>query len=867
MRYLKSDGMKKYSFFRYCIVMVIVFTLTGCSEFLSATNNESGEEIGLPGRVNVMNENLANAKSRTGSDLLAPAIHTSTVSGSDKPVYFRYTTSPGVFSRQESNAATRGSLVTTDNFYNSYSLYTYLYQNEAYWSTVSNSISTTYSDEEVLKARNWSTAEFWPGVGVKCSFFAYAPYHATGLSGFTTAGWPTFHYTVPTSAAAQNDLLVTRNDISTGLGDYGNIDVPGNFNAKDYITFDHACTAIRFAIGNQMAPGTITKIEIQNVYGEGDYQYQTENWTNLSTLSTYSLTTNIPIKSTDSNVILNNNDDVFIMLPQKVPVGATVAVTINDGVEHVLKARIDNDNWLKGYTVTYYLSTAEVKTEYVLSLSPSLASFPKTGGNNVIKINSYKQSYYGSQVAVPWTASYTYDENGTTGTTVYNTKNSAVTAFTASSNGSISGENINFSVASSSISKPAYRSTIENSTHTKTLREAVDGSCDLADGKQTANCYVIHAPGHYTFPLVYGNALNGDKTYNTGSYGTPTFVDHQGVQIDNPFIYLTHGGANVPYAACIVWQDAPQLITPSSLKLSSDKHSIEFDIERDNICQGNSVIAVRDKDGNIMWSWHIWVTDYALTKTYEVYNDPNYGGSVISLFMEVPLGYCDAEVRVGGEFRKFHITVQQTENEGSTGNLSIPQNIGDYTYGHNAPYYQWGRKDPILPSNGVNDNKPYYDTQFNIISDNGISTNRMKDLILYPYRFNTSAGYGSSENWNTGNTSTVLNNNIVYKTIYDPSPTGFSEPKSAAFSGFSLSNTDGSFNLGWNFYCRPNKMGTTVFFPALGFREQFPVICITSNSHYWTSTPNYALDMYSDLVNPRWNGGKNNGFTSYPVSE
>src|SRR5574344_1301562 len=129
MRYLKSDGMKKYSFLRYCIVMVIVFTLTGCSEFLSATNNESGEEIGLPGRVNVMNENLANAKSRTGSDLLAPAIHTSTVSGSDKPVYFRYTTSTGVFSRQESNAATRGSLVTTDNFYNSYSLYTYLYQN------------------------------------------------------------------------------------------------------------------------------------------------------------------------------------------------------------------------------------------------------------------------------------------------------------------------------------------------------------------------------------------------------------------------------------------------------------------------------------------------------------------------------------------------------------------------------------------------------------------------------------------------------------------------------------------------------------------------------------------------------------------
>lgn len=861
--------MKIFSFFRSCIVMVIVLTFTGCSEFLSESNNESSEQIGLPGRVNVMNENLANAKSRTGSDLLAPAIHTSTVTGSDKPIYFKYTTTPGIQSKQNGDARTRASLVTTDNFYNSYNLYTYLYQNEDSWSTVANTTSITYSDEEVLKARNWSTAEFWPGAGVKCAFFAYAPYHATGLSAFTTTGWPTFHYMVPTSATTQNDLLVTRNDISTGIGDYGNIDVSGNFNAKDYITFDHACTGIRFAIGNQMAPGTITKIEIQNVYGEGDYQYQTESWTNLSTLSTYSLTKNIPVKGTDSNVILNNDDDVFMMIPQKVPVGATIAVTINDGVEHVLKARIDNDHWLKGYTVTYYLSTAEVNTEYVLSLSPSLTSFPSTGGNNVIKINSYKQSYYGSQVAVPWTASYTYDENGITGTTVYNTTSSAVTAFTASSNGSISGENINFSVAS--FLNPAYRSTVENSTHTKTLREAADGSCDLADGKQTANCYVIHAPGHYSFPLVYGNALNGDKTYNTNSYGTPTFVDHNGVQIDNPYIYLTNNSANVPYDACIVWQDAPHLITPSSLKLSSDKHSIEFDIGRDNICQGNSVIAVRDKDGNIMWSWHIWVTDYALTKTYEVYNDPNNGGSVISHFMEVPLGYCDAEVRVGGEFRKFYITFKQIGNEGSTGSFSTPQNVEDYTYGPNAPYYQWGRKDPRLPSNGMgNYDKPYYDNQYNPKST--ISTSNTKDVILYPYMYNLSQGDPSLELWNKNNVVTTLNNNKVYKTIYSPSPSNFVEPKSAAFTGFTHSNTSGSYNNGWNFFCKADGTGGTIFFPGLGYVDSNTIVYMFSYIGYWTAgassyNSGYFMRFYPDGFPTNMSYYRSTGLSIRPSSE
>jgi hypothetical protein len=119
--------MKQLPFLRFCIDIVIVLTFTACSESITENNNEPSEEIGLPGRVNVMNENLANAKSRTGSDLLAPAIHTSTVNGSDKPIYFRYTTTPGIQSKQDGDAKTRGSLVTTDNFYNSYSLYTYLY--------------------------------------------------------------------------------------------------------------------------------------------------------------------------------------------------------------------------------------------------------------------------------------------------------------------------------------------------------------------------------------------------------------------------------------------------------------------------------------------------------------------------------------------------------------------------------------------------------------------------------------------------------------------------------------------------------------------------------------------------------------------
>ena len=35
-----------------------------------------------------------------------------------------------------------------------------------------------------------------------------------------------------------------------------------------------------------------------------------------------------------------------------------------------------------------------------------------------------------------------------------------------------------------------------------------------------------------------------------------------------------------------------------------------FDVDHSTIRQGNAVVAVLDASGMIMWSWHIWVTDY-----------------------------------------------------------------------------------------------------------------------------------------------------------------------------------------------------------------------------------------------------------------
>ena len=75
------------------------------------------------------------------------------------------------------------------------------------------------------------------------------------------------------------------------------------------------------------------------MYSEGDYQYQTESWTNLSNQTSFNLTQDIIVKSTDSNRVLTDNSNVFMMIPQKVPNDAIISVTINDGEEHGTQRR------------------------------------------------------------------------------------------------------------------------------------------------------------------------------------------------------------------------------------------------------------------------------------------------------------------------------------------------------------------------------------------------------------------------------------------------------------------------------------------------------------------------------------------------
>ena len=140
--------------------------------------------------------------------------------------------------------------------------------------------------------------------------------------------------------------------------------------------------------------------------------------------------------------------------------------------------------------------------------------------------------------------------------------------------------------------------------------------------------------------------------------------------------------------------------------------------------------------------------------------------------------------------------------------------------------------------------------------------------------------------WNKNFTSAVgVNNDATLKTIYSPSPSGYVEPKTAAFTGFTSTggdtsnssqfNVSGSFNLGFYFYTNGWKTGSTIFFYGLGYRATPNggfVVSIGAEGNFWSSgasstTEGRNLTVNSGYVFPQRSNGRSYGFSVRSVKE
>lgn len=406
----------------------------------------------------------------------------------------------------------------------------------------------------------------------------------------------------------------------------------------------------------------------------------------------------------------------------------------------------------------------------------------------------------------------------------------------------------------------------------------VDNAGNARATRTTANCYLVHNPGTYKIPLVYGNAIVDGETNSLAYHATESgdnikgdLVNHADAAITDPWL---KNNSATPDGAELLWQDVNGMITAVGI----DGDYLTFTVAGTEA--GNAVIAAK-MGSTIVWSWHIWVTDETLS------DKTRFGlGNYIYTVTWVNVGWVGDKVNT--TYQGSSCVVRATCN-GVTLDFTVQQPnavVSTYMNGRN-PYYQWGRKDPEIPMNlFTNYNCNTYDISGNAVttsSGNRITTvtgaNSIGKTIQNPqkhyYYSTTNAPYNENKSnyWDINTNNTGTSNRATVKTVYDPCPPGFCVPTGGLCSA--MHNATSTWTATSNQQGRMlTKFWPYTFFPASGYRDgnnsQFwsgGTAC-----YFWSSSPEsngkaFLLWGNNSSFSLGYNIARNNGLPVRPVAE
>lgn len=259
----------------------------------------------------------------------------------------------------------------------------------------------------------------------------------------------------------------------------------------------------------------------------------------------------------------------------------------------------------------------------------------------------------------------------------------------------------------------------------------------------TANCYVVSSAnmGYCFDATIKGNGVN-TLTKRDGT--TVRLPDNNvSLQVDHVGILRTDAMMKLENGKMVLINEMEERGTIEMVRLISDKLSdgkVMFEVigDPDNPenyalqYKGNVKIAAYNQAGDIIWSWHIWITDKPMNQGYSngsVAMDRNLGAVTASWE-----GFQPARTAWGGL------------------------------------YYQWGRKDPLF--RGTID--PSYEGIW------GTNVQQEQVSVAEAHKNPTAYFYlPGSNNWTTDEATSdhfwgyISERDDYVKTIYDPCPPGY----------------------------------------------------------------------------------------------
>ena len=239
-----------------------------------------------------------------------------------------------------------------------------------------------------------------------------------------------------------------------------------------------------------------------------------------------------------------------------------------------------------------------------------------------------------------------------------------------------------------------------------------------ANTMPTSNCYIVAPGSSVEIPVSQANEsvfpIEGATLAANGKY-----------------LQLL---STTQWKASVLWQTETDLVTIDENTMNGVGYSSFFTVRaNDASVYGNAVVVIKDASDNVLWSWHIWVTDYNPSTT-------------------------DTEHTTISNGRRDYIFMDR--NLGATS--ATPGDIGTV-----GLLYQWGRKDPFP-------NRSQWTSTLGDISliqkttITGITQSiRHPELVIYS---------STTKDWSVSGNYYLWNSESGKKTAFDPCPQGWRVP-------------------------------------------------------------------------------------------
>lgn len=383
---------------------------------------------------------------------------------------------------------------------------------------------------------------------------------------------------------------------------------------------------------------------------------------------------------------------------------------------------------------------------------------------------------------------------------------------------------------------------------------ASEGWKCVRDGRK----YIITAPaqggtstGTITLPATSKSGSSLSRTVTVAvRLASEISVAANSVIISEPakrfkFNALRRGGESTAsitgaVSATRVWATASNVVVNVSLE---NGYLYFATANSEELVEGNALVAVLDKDGNALWSWHIWVTNY---------NPAEDADTVGSL-------------RV------------MNRNLGAFASSDASAESAVQSYGL---YYQWGRKEPFVGPVAWDSTTPaeLYNNSGSSVTHGFVASDKETGTVEYATAHPGTFIAGAEANdfdWLFAAHKTDLWSPSE-KTLYDPCPAGWRVAPPTLWREFTTTggasadltefNVEGEYKYGWNFAVGDQ----TIFYPAAGRRSFSPSLATSSTNFtnvvnddegvghpvgfYWSgahpSSAGGALVFRHDYINP-----------------